>query len=154
LAAHALGEDRAVAAPDQTDVLGRRIGALIIDGLLLGVIFVVIGIASGGGHSGDGEASVRLGGAGTLVWALISLAYFCVAEGISGQTLGKRALGIKVVRTDRSAIGVGPALIRNVLRVIDALPAFYIVGLISVLATGQRRQRVGDLAADTIVVRA
>jgi uncharacterized RDD family membrane protein YckC len=46
-------------------------------------------------------------------------------------------------------------LARTVLRIVDALPIFYIVGLITVLATGRgRRQRVGDLAAGTLVVSA
>jgi uncharacterized RDD family membrane protein YckC len=143
-----------VAAPDSTDVLGRRLGALVIDGILLGIVFVIVGVAGGGGKTGHGQASVHLGGSATLIWALLSLLYFTVSEGTSGQTLGKRALGIKVVRADGSPAGFGPALIRNVLRIVDSLPIFYIVGLISILATGQRRQRVGDLAANTAVVRA
>ncbi len=140
--------------PDLTDVVGRRIGAALLDGVLLTVIFVVVGIASGGGSTGNGKASVTLGTAGTLVWVAATLAYFIISEGTSGQTVGKRALGIRVVRCDGSRAGPGPIVVRNVLRLVDALPIAYIVGLVTILATGRRRQRIGDMAADTAVVRA
>jgi len=140
---------------DSTEVVGRRIGALVIDGILLGVLFVVVGLATGGGHSGGGKASVHLGGSATLLWLGISLVYFAVCEGTWGQTLGKRLLGIRVVSADGNRASFGQVVGRTVLRVVDALPFFYIVGLISVLATGRgRRQRVGDLAAGTYVVPA
>jgi uncharacterized RDD family membrane protein YckC len=73
---------------------------------------------------------------------------------MTGQTLGKRLLGIRVVNQDGSRVSFGASFIRNILRIVDALPVLYIVGLITVLATGERRQRVGDLAARTRVVRA
>src|SRR3954453_21872199 len=88
------------ATGDSTEVVGRRIGALLIDGILLGIIFVVVGLATGGGHSGGGKASVHLGGGATLVWLGITFVYFTLCEGISGQTLGKRLLGIRVVSAD------------------------------------------------------
>ncbi|MEA2458667.1 MAG: hypothetical protein QOC95_1639 [Thermoleophilaceae bacterium] len=141
-------------AADPTDVVGRRIGAALLDGILLSVIFVVVGIASGGGSTGGGKASVTLGTAGTLVWVAATLVYFIVSEAASGQTVGKRALGIKVVRSDGSRAGAGPIVVRNLLRLVDALPIAYIVGLVTILATGRRRQRIGDMAADTAVVRA
>jgi uncharacterized RDD family membrane protein YckC len=140
---------------DSTEVVGRRIGALFIDGLLLGALFVVVGLVSGGGSSGNGKASVHLGGSATLVFLAITFVYFIVCEGTSGQTIGKRLLGIRVVSADGARASFGQAVGRTVLRLIDALPIFYIVGLISVLATGRgRRQRVGDLAAGTLVVPA
>jgi uncharacterized RDD family membrane protein YckC len=148
--------DGAIAlSADSTEVVGRRIGALIIDAVLLAVVFFVVGLASGGGHSGNGRASITLGSSATLVFLGITLAYFFICEGMTGQTLGKRLLGIRVVSADGSRASWGQALGRTLLRVVDSLPILYIVGLITVLATGRgRRQRVGDLAAHTLVVPA
>jgi uncharacterized RDD family membrane protein YckC len=143
------------AAVDSTEVVGRRIGALLIDGILLGIIFVIVGLATGGGHSGHNSASVHLGGSATLLFIAITFVYFIACEGTTGQTLGKRLLGIRVVSGDGAPASFGQVVGRTLLRLVDALPVLYIVGLISVLATGRgRRQRVGDLAVGTFVVPA
>src|SRR3954469_4023988 len=107
---------------DSTEVVGRRIGALLIDGILLGIVFVVVGLATGGGHSGHGNASVHLGGSATLLFLAITFVYFIVCEGTTGQTIGKRLLGIRVVSADGSRASFGQVLGRPVLRILDALP--------------------------------
>jgi len=68
-----------------------------------------------------------------------------------GQTWGKKAFNIKVVNDDLTPVSLGPSLIRNLLRGADIFPLFYAVGSVSVLCTN-RFQRLGDLAAGTIVV--
>lgn len=68
-------------------------------------------------------------------------------------TPGKRAIGLKVVRADGAPLDLGSALIRNLLRTADALPLFYGVGLLTALSN-RRFQRLGDLAAGTLVVHA
>ncbi|MGB0722526.1 MAG: RDD family protein [Gammaproteobacteria bacterium] len=68
-------------------------------------------------------------------------------------TPGKRAMGLKVVRTDGAPLDLGSALIRNLLRTADALPLFYGIGLLTALSN-PRFQRLGDLAAGTLVVHA
>ncbi|HJU84681.1 MAG TPA: RDD family protein [Holophagaceae bacterium] len=68
-----------------------------------------------------------------------------------GRTLGKRWMGLRVLMVDGRPVGWGPSLIRNLLRVIDALPGAYTVGLVSVLLT-RDFQRIGDLVAGTLVV--
>ena len=142
------------AAGDPTDVVGRRIGALFIDGLLFVPVFILLGIATGGAESSDGNASVNLGPGPFLLFLAITFGYFIVCEATSGQTLGKRLLGIRVVSDDGSQPSWGKVIGRTLLRIVDSLPAFYIVGLISVLATGKSgHKRVGDLAAGTRVVR-
>jgi uncharacterized RDD family membrane protein YckC len=141
-------------AVDHTDVLGRRIGAMLIDTVLFAVVFVVVGLATGGGHSGHHRAGVHLGGSATLVFLAITFAYFIACEGATGQTLGKRLLGIRVVSADGGSASWGQVTVRTLLRIVDALPVLYIVGLVTALATGERRQRVGDLAARTQVVPA
>jgi uncharacterized RDD family membrane protein YckC len=80
------------------------------------------------------------------------LAYYSLMEGYLGQTVGKMLLGIKVVRENRGEVpGIKTAAIRTVLRTIDGL-FFYLVAFISVLAS-DKNQRLGDMVADTLVVR-
>ncbi len=70
-----------------------------------------------------------------------------------GQTPGKWLLGIRVIREGGATAGFLELAIRNLLRIIDMLPAAYVVGIITIFLT-PRHQRVGDLLAGTLVVRA
>jgi len=78
--------------------------------------------------------------------------YFSAAETFSGQTLGKRWMGIEVRSESGGKVGVRQAVVRNVLRLVDELPWMYLIGLISILI-GRKSQRVGDRLARTVVVR-
>ena len=79
--------------------------------------------------------------------------YYVLLEGYLGQTVGKMATGIKVVsEATGEAPGIAGAAIRTVLRIIDSLFS-YLVAFITVLASS-KRQRLGDMAAHTLVVRA
>jgi uncharacterized RDD family membrane protein YckC len=69
-----------------------------------------------------------------------------------GQTLGKRVVGLRVLTFDGTPITFGQAVVRNLLRIIDLLPAGYLVGGLSALCDSSAR-RFGDIAADTVVVR-
>ena len=80
-----------------------------------------------------------------LSTAVIAVATFVIF------TVGKALLGISVVAVDGTPVTFLAAAIRNVVRLVDSLPGVYAVGIISVLAT-RRNQRVGDLAAGTLVV--
>src|SRR3954452_15845410 len=114
----------------------RRVLAALID---IGVILLgglVIGIAAGA--SGASETPPSLDGV-LIGWALYY--YFACESSESGQTLGKRAMKIRVVRMDGTAAGMREIAVRTVLRVIDGL-FFYLVGLITMLATGERRGRL------------
>ncbi|MGB9930196.1 RDD family protein [Haloarcula amylolytica] len=126
------------------DVIWRRVVAIIIDIVLIGVISSVIsGILS----------QVRLAVLGSLLGLLIGFGYYIYLEGTYGQTIGKMALDIVVVTEDGDPIDFGPAAIRTLLRIVDVLPAFYLIGFVAVLVT-DRKQRLGDIVADTVVVRA
>ena len=70
----------------------------------------------------------------------------------SGRTPGKRWSGLRVVLDGGRPIGLGASAVRNILRVIDILPGVYGAGLLSVAFT-RRNQRLGDLAAGSLVVR-
>ncbi|MEM7147996.1 MAG: RDD family protein [Verrucomicrobiota bacterium] len=77
--------------------------------------------------------------------------YFVFFEnGKHGATPGKRAMGLRVVQTSGTPITLTQAIIRNFIRAIDSLP-FYLIGLTACTST-RRFQRLGDLAANTVVV--
>ena len=74
--------------------------------------------------------------------------YFALSEWRWGQTIGKNALGMRVISTDRTRLSFGQASIRNLLRLVD----FFVVGWV-MIATTKLHQRLGDKAAKTVVVR-
>jgi uncharacterized RDD family membrane protein YckC len=87
-----------------------------------------------------------------LIGFAIYAAYFAVFESIwSGQTPGKRLVGLRVIDVSGRPVTVFAALIRNLLRVIDQIPGIYAVAIVTVVFT-RRNQRLGDLAAGTVVV--
>ncbi len=140
-----------VAASD-VHVTGRRVLAIIVDGLVLGILFWVMSMLFGTSSVEGGTASASLGTLGTLVYLVIVFAYYALLEGYLGQTVGKMLLGIKVVREGTGEVpGIGAAAIRTVLRIIDGF-FFYLVAFITVLVSG-KNQRLGDMAANTLVVR-
>jgi uncharacterized RDD family membrane protein YckC len=84
--------------------------------------------------------------------ALIYLLYHPAVElAMGGQTPGKRMAGVRIVARNGQPPSVGAILIRNVFRLIDSLPAFYTVGLLSTIVT-RDSVRIGDLAAGTVLV--
>jgi uncharacterized RDD family membrane protein YckC len=89
--------------------------------------------------------------AGAAVWLLLILVAFSVGEGRWGVTPGKWATGIRVVGNDLRPCGLGRAFVRNLLKMIDGF-FNYLVGILMVAFTPQW-QRLGDLAARTIVIR-
>lgn len=135
------------------DVLGRRVAAAAVDLVLLIVLFVVVGIAIGDSSSGDGQASVNLNGGPFLIYLALVLLYYFVTEATMGGTFGKRLLGLRVVSMEGGPAGTGAVAVRTLMRLIDSLPFLYLIGFISMLATGVRRQRLGDLVAKTTVAR-
>ena len=120
----------------------RRVAAAIVDLALVGAVIAVLAALAGGL-----TASVEAVGAG---WALY---YYFAFESAAGQTLGKKLLGLRV--TDQR--GEQPALaqiaMRTLLRLVDGI-GLYLVGLVVMLATGKRRQRLGDVVAHTVVTTA
>ena len=89
----------------------------------------------------------------TLSYFLLSIGYGIALEWLwRGQTLGKRALGLRVMDARGLKLHVSQIVIRNVLRAVDMLPILYMVGGIS-CAVSRYAQRLGDIAANTVVVR-
>ncbi|MGR8935220.1 MAG: RDD family protein [Gammaproteobacteria bacterium] len=92
----------------------------------------------------------------TLLWlapaALIYFLYHPLLEIVmAGRTPGKRMAGVRLVTLQGRTPGIGALLLRNVFRLLDSLPLFYLVGLISVAVTKQQ-VRIGDLAAGLVLV--
>lgn len=128
--------------------VGRRAVAVIIDAILLCIVGWALAAVMGGASS----SGFNLQGAPALVFFLVAFGYFAVLEKTMGATLGKKAMGLKVVRENGEAMDWGASIIRNLLRIIDGF-FFYLVGAI-VVWVSKKRQRLGDMAAKTLVVRA
>jgi uncharacterized RDD family membrane protein YckC len=126
--------------------VGRRAVAVIIDSILLFVLGYVIAAMTGG----TTREGFEITGAPALIWFAIALAYYVVMEKTWGATLGKKVMNLKVVKQDGAAIDWQAAIVRNVLRIIDGF-FFYLVGAI-VVWISKSKQRLGDMAAHTIVV--
>lgn len=136
-------------------VVGRAIPALI-DLIILSVINFCLAKLFGGTAAVDsGTLSTHLSVEGTPVLILMfaPLGYWVLLEGIWGKTVGKMITGLKVVMEDGSPITPMAAVIRNLVRIIDIIPFFYVVGAIFVMAT-DKKQRLGDRVANTIVIKA
>lgn len=128
-----------------------RAGAYLIDFvirvlLLIGGMLLCIPM---GMAFGDNVSS----GLTLLAWFLLDWLYPVLFEaGRRGATPGKRFMGLRVVQDSGSPITFGQAVVRNFLRFIDSMPLYtYAFGLVSCLAS-TRFQRLGDLAAGTVVV--
>lgn len=130
--------------------IGPRLVAQIVDGVVLIILYFVLGAAMFGAFTFDvfGVAALSFMG----VYMLLFFLYYIVLEGALGATVGKMAARIKVVREDGSPCGFGPAVVRNVLRVIDALPFLYIIGMI-LISRSDKKQRLGDRFAKTVVIK-
>ena len=136
---------------------GQRLVAIIIDHIILFVIATIIAIPFG-----IQAAMFSFGADLTAFWSYIAsysalnfiiwILYFTYLEGKSGETIGKRAMGIKVV-SEKGKMDYTKSFIRNIIRIIDFLPIVYILGFIVALAS-KNNQRIGDLAARTMVVKA
>jgi uncharacterized RDD family membrane protein YckC len=125
----------------------RRVLAALIDLLIVGAGYALILAAAGKLSEADAGGALTAVGIG---WALY---YYFACESGSGQTVGKRALNIRVVRTDGAPAGMREIGIRTVLRLVDGL-FLYGVGLVVMLVTRERRGRLGDLAGETMIVSA
>ncbi|MFH2055191.1 MAG: RDD family protein [bacterium] len=137
--------------------LGLRIAALALDFIFLSLFFFpVTRLVKGTWLLSNSEHLWNYGWFVTdplcLAFLAVIVLYFVVLEGLFGATLGKRVLGLRVVGEDGREPGLGPALVRNLLRAVDALPVFSILGMVLIL-TSPERTRLGDRIADTRVIK-
>jgi uncharacterized RDD family membrane protein YckC len=128
--------------------------AWIIDTIIFGVIGWIVSIPFGtnyGYGSGMGyESGFNLGGIGTVITVLISLAYYVYLDGMQGATIGKRVMKLKVVGTNGAMpIGPGPGVIRWLIKII---PLLNLVAYIWILFNPEK-QGLHDKIANTFVVK-
>ena len=138
--------------------IGSRFVALLLDHLIQFAALFAIALAASvllaaTGHQG---ALSTLGkwtlAAITFVLFLLFWGYFALFEAFwHGQTPGKRAMHLRVLKDAGRQITLFESLARNLLRVLDYLPSVYVAGVITMLAN-KSNKRLGDLAAGTIVV--
>ncbi len=128
--------------------VGSRSIALLVDAFLQALVLVpVLLVSLGAGFSGSGATIVF-----AIVVFLVLWLYFPVFEWFwRGQTPGKRSQRIRVVRTDGQPAGLAPILVRNLVRIVEVMILPFLA-VISMVVTS-RSQRLGDLAAGTMVVR-
>ncbi len=130
--------------------VGSRFSAAAIDlaiqSTLLVSAFVVFSVFGVGGGLAAGLLAIS-----TFMILLVYDVAFEVLAG--GRTPGKRWTGLRVVLATGQPIGFVSSVIRNLLRIVDFLPSAYLVGIATILVTS-RNQRLGDLAAGTVVARA
>ena len=136
--------------------VGSRFLAIAFDTLLQGAAFAVLGGVALLVRGVSGGQFAGLGMWGLAILLVIAFAiysgYFAAFEAVwTGQTPGKRLVGLRVIDVSGRPLSVYAAIIRNLLRLVDQLPGFYAFGIVSVLVT-RRQQRIGDLAAGTVVV--
>jgi uncharacterized RDD family membrane protein YckC len=163
---------------EPTKVVGRRVVAFIIDGIVVSAINLAIFFALAtdpnkalgrgdidpnttivGNFTINGHEHSVYGSKAALYFLLafvIGIGYLVVWPGLKGVTLGKLALGIKIVKDDGSGAppGIGRAFARYFLIIVDDFP--YIIpmltGFICALSSKQNK-RIGDMVASTLVVR-
>ena len=126
--------------------VGRRAVAIIIDTIVLGIVGWIIGLGMGGASA----TGFNLSGGPALLLFIIAIAYYVVMEVQMGGTLGKMAMGLKVVKEGGEKLDWQASIVRNILRIVDGF-FFYLVGAI-VVWTSKKKQRLGDMLAHTLVV--
>lgn len=157
----------------QSAGLGHRFIAWLIDLIIviIGGVFLLIGLLFIGAMAGgivedvlnamgdkleDAQTDQQAGqelvlyfaGIAMLIWSFSSLVYFTTAElFLRGQTVGKRHIGLRVVKANGFALDPVSIFVRNIFRVVDQIQLLWIVPVLS-----QRSQRFGDMVAGTLVV--
>ncbi len=154
-----------ITTPEQVTItlplagVGTRLLAALLDALIiLAVLFVsliaLLLLSSLIALQPNSFAAGSVIGAFALLFLFgFVFAYYAVLELLwDGQTVGKRALKLRVLRDNGAPVDPAAVLARTVVRLVDFLPFGYLVGFISMIVDGRAR-RLGDIVGGTIVVR-
>ena len=147
-------DTRTIATPEGVELelrlagLGSRFTAGLIDFALKAAIVLAAVLAA---ELLAGGVAVAIAGSLAVFFALVVYdVLFEVRAG--GRTPGKRAVGLRVVRADGGPVGLRTSAVRNLLRLVEGLPLSYVPAILCILLT-RSNQRLGDLAAGTVVAR-
>ena len=156
-------------AQPQAAKIGKRIGAAIIDGVILIIVWVVLGNLFGEQiyktttstittNSEDGtphttreithSSEIRLNPLGTAVYIGCWFLLMPFMEGTRGQTIGKKALRLKVIRLNGDPTTIGTSFVRHL---VDFIDCFFFIGLV-IAASNPQHKRIADNLAGTFVV--
>jgi uncharacterized RDD family membrane protein YckC len=150
-------EDRVtISTPEGIDLdvvvagIGSRFVARLLDSLIQAGCIVALALVYGAAHAFEN-------GPAQAFFVLFLFAVLFVYDPLfevlrNGVTPGKAATGLRVVMAEGAPVTLTASVVRNVVRIADFLPAFYGVGIVTMLAT-RHSQRLGDLAGGTLVVR-
>src|ERR1035437_1120754 len=156
-------EELSIATPELVDIefplagIGSRFVALLIDYLIWFAGFIALALVSSSflpGIRAFTKVSEQWAAAIVIFsFFLLNWGYFTLFEAFwNGRSPGKRIARIRVIQRSGRGIGLFESIARNLIRYVDQFPFFYAVGVIAIFATRQH-QRLGDLAAGTLVVR-
>ncbi|MEJ5375457.1 MAG: RDD family protein [bacterium] len=134
--------------------LGDRFIALMLDTVLLLSLAALVGMYAASRLGGITDHGFSLEGKPALValaaMLVLGFAYHWLMEGLTGATLGKALMGLRVMGPTGRPCGLKASLVRNLLRVLDGL-GLYLVGLV-VAIFSKKRKRLGDHLGKTVVV--
>jgi uncharacterized RDD family membrane protein YckC len=132
--------------------IGSRFLAQAVDMAIIVVIGLILAVATIaiGALFNSGQLAALFG---IILGFILIAGYFLISEAtLHGQTLGKRYARLRVVGDQGQPLTLGQAAIRNLVRIVDFLPFFYGIGIVTLFING-RGKRLGDFAAGTLVVR-
>ena len=137
--------------------IGSRFIALLVDYLIWSaglVLLIIVAVAVlPAMHAFNVKSAQWAEAIVIFIVFLFNWGYFTLFEAFwNGRTPGKRVARIRVIQRSGRSIGLLESMARNLVRYVDQLPFFYAVGVITMFVTRQH-QRLGDLAAGTLVVR-
>jgi uncharacterized RDD family membrane protein YckC len=129
----------AAAAIENWDLL-RRWAAVVLDTFIVLIpLEIVVALTRGGGFAGLG------------LYFFFALTYYALSEALTGATIGKGIVRIRVVDEAGEHLSLGAAVVRNLLRPVDALCGYLVGGVLALRSP--LGHRLGDRVAHTVVVR-
>jgi uncharacterized RDD family membrane protein YckC len=137
-----------------TRLLAALLDALVMIGVILAALIVIALLDSLIALQPHRMSAESVLGAFTLLFLFgFVFTYYAGLELLwNGQTVGKRALKLRVLQDNGTPVDAAAVLARTVVRLVDFLPVGYLVGLVSMIVDGRAR-RLGDVVGGTIVVR-
>jgi uncharacterized RDD family membrane protein YckC len=150
-----------IETPEQTVLefevagVGSRFLALAFDTLLqilIGIGLLIIFLIAGAALPRAADTGIWFAAIILIAYFLLYFGYFALFEVLwNGQTPGKKKEGLRVIKDSGRPITPSEAIGRNLMRIVDQLPALYAIGICSVLLSRQNK-RLGDFVTGTIVV--